>query len=185
MRRATSAASGRSRRWVMLRDGAHRRRRRSLCEGAGTSAGAPPTAACSFFQRAPRALPPVPDAVARAPRGGRASSSRTLSPRPSGPPQVHFLGDGRRESTLHAENRASSSCRSLAWASSRRSPRRACSIGTALTADIMGVVPDHRSGDRSADRPPTARRVLLSAGRLARRGQNECRRCHQLVARVR
>ena len=50
--------------------------------------------------RAPRALPPVPDAFARAPRGWRASSSRTLSPRPSGPPQVRFVGDGRRESSL-------------------------------------------------------------------------------------
>ena len=29
-------------------------------------------------------------------------------------------------------------------------------IGTALTADIMCVVPDHRRGDRAADRPPIA-----------------------------
>ena len=29
-------------------------------------------------------------------------------------------------------------------------------IGTALTADILGVVPDHRRGDRAADRPPIA-----------------------------
>ena len=29
-------------------------------------------------------------------------------------------------------------------------------IGTALTADIMGVVPDHRGDDRAADRPPIA-----------------------------
>ena len=28
--------------------------------------------------------------------------------------------------------------------------------GMALTADIMGVVPDHRRHDRAADRPPTA-----------------------------
>ena len=28
--------------------------------------------------------------------------------------------------------------------------------GTAPTADIMGVVPDHRRHDRAADRPPTA-----------------------------
>ena len=157
MRRATSAASGRSRPRVMLRDGAHRRRRRSLCERAGASAGVPPTAACSFFHRAPRALPPVPDAVARAPRGGRASSSRTLSPRPSGPPQVRFVGDGRRESSLHAENRASSSCRSLACRLSSQMAAESMLTGTALTADIMGVVPDHRRGDRSADRPPTTR----------------------------
>ena len=29
-------------------------------------------------------------------------------------------------------------------------------IGTALTADIMCVVPDHRRGDRAADRPRIA-----------------------------
>ena len=29
-------------------------------------------------------------------------------------------------------------------------------IGTALTADIMGIVPDHRGDDRAADRPPIA-----------------------------
>ena len=29
-------------------------------------------------------------------------------------------------------------------------------IGTALTADILGVVPDHRRGDRAAYRPPIA-----------------------------
>ena len=29
-------------------------------------------------------------------------------------------------------------------------------IGTALTEDILGVVPDHRRGDRAADRPPIA-----------------------------
>ena len=29
-------------------------------------------------------------------------------------------------------------------------------VGTALTADILGVVPDHRRGDRAADRPPIA-----------------------------
>ena len=29
-------------------------------------------------------------------------------------------------------------------------------IGTALTADTMGVLPDHRRGDRAADRPPIA-----------------------------
>ena len=29
-------------------------------------------------------------------------------------------------------------------------------IGTALTADIMGVVPDHRGDDRAADRSPIA-----------------------------
>ena len=29
-------------------------------------------------------------------------------------------------------------------------------IGTALTADIMGVASDHRRGDRAADRPPIA-----------------------------
>ena len=29
-------------------------------------------------------------------------------------------------------------------------------IGTVLTADIMCVVPDHRRGDRAADRPPIA-----------------------------
>ena len=28
--------------------------------------------------------------------------------------------------------------------------------GMALTADIMGVVPDHRRGARAADRPPIA-----------------------------
>ena len=28
--------------------------------------------------------------------------------------------------------------------------------GTAPTADIMGVVPDHRRDDRAADRPPIA-----------------------------
>ena len=29
-------------------------------------------------------------------------------------------------------------------------------VGTALTADIMGVASDHRRGDRAADRPPIA-----------------------------
>ena len=58
-------------------------------------------------------------------------------------------------------------------------------IGTALTADILGVVPDHRRGDRAAGRPPMTPADTRAAGPLARRGQNECRRCHQLVARVR
>ena len=38
-------------------------------------------------------------------------------------------------------------------------------IGTALTADIMGVLPDHRRGDRAADRPPTTSADARSAGR--------------------
>jgi len=58
-------------------------------------------------------------------------------------------------------NRASrcreSGFQQLQVSSPQMSPQMAAEsmlIGTALTADITGVVPDHRRGDRSADRPP-------------------------------
>ena len=64
------------------------------------------------------------------------------------------------------ENRASqcreSGFQQLQVSSPQMSPQMAAEsmlIGTVLTADITGVVPDHRRGDRSAVRPPTARRV--------------------------
>ena len=52
-----------------------------------------------------------------------------------------------------------SSASSCSYKSTHNSSQMAAEsmlIGTALTADIMGVVPDHRRHDRAADRPPTA-----------------------------
>ena len=117
----------------------------------------PPHAASSSARRAPsRPFPRRTHVLRAADERSRAVRSARAPP-------------ARRRCDLWVtadENRASqcreSGFQQLQVSSPQMSPQMAAEsmlIGTALTADITGVVPDHRRGDRSAERPPTARRV--------------------------